>query len=207
MGFMSKLFSNTKKPEGLMGKMMVNSMNKGHAEVSDWGISHLDIEAPAHIGEMGCGGGRNSNVLLKKYPGARLTALDYSSVSVEKTKALNSEFINEGRCAVVEGNVSQLPFADETFDLMTAFETVYFWPGPVKSFKEIRRCLMDGGHFLIVDESDGLNPADQKWLDMIDNMTFYKKEELEGFLYEAGFSSVQIFHDEKKHRLCIISQK
>ena len=37
MGIVKKLFNSTRKPEGLLGELMVKSMNKGHAAVSDWG--------------------------------------------------------------------------------------------------------------------------------------------------------------------------
>jgi hypothetical protein len=42
-----------------------------------------------------------------------------------------------GRCRVLRGDVSSLPFADGSFALATAFETVYFWPGLGKCFAEV----------------------------------------------------------------------
>ena len=69
--------------------MMVNGMNGGHAKLADWGMSRLDGVAASDIAELGCGGGRNAGELMKKYPRAKLTALDYSEVSVEKTKEVN----------------------------------------------------------------------------------------------------------------------
>ena len=41
MGLFKQFFNNTRKPNGWMGKMMVNGMNQGHAAVSDWGLSHF----------------------------------------------------------------------------------------------------------------------------------------------------------------------
>ena len=75
------------------------------------------------------GGGRNAGELMKKYPKAKLTALDYSDISVAKASEYNKKAIAEGKCSVVRGNVAELPFENESFDLATAFETVYFWPG------------------------------------------------------------------------------
>ncbi|MBQ2201617.1 MAG: hypothetical protein II412_03525, partial [Clostridia bacterium] len=37
--------------------------------------------------ELGCGDRRNAGALLKRWPDAKLTAVDYSALSVEKTKA------------------------------------------------------------------------------------------------------------------------
>ena len=41
MGILKQFFNNTRKPDGWMGKMMVNGMNQGHAAVSDWGLSYF----------------------------------------------------------------------------------------------------------------------------------------------------------------------
>lgn len=108
---------------------------------------------------------------------------------------------------VTHANVLNLPFSADTFDLATAFETVYFWPGPLESFKEVYRILKKGGCFLIVNESDGTNKADDKWLKIIDNMKIYTVEQLEFFLTEAGFSEITIDHKNKKHHICILAKK
>ncbi len=68
MGLFKNFVSQTRKPEGVLGKMMVNEMNGGHARMADWGLSHLTSIAPEEIVEIGCGGGRNAGELLKKYP-------------------------------------------------------------------------------------------------------------------------------------------
>ena len=59
MGIWKAFFNNTRKPEGLLGKCMVGSMNYAHAALADWGLSHLPETGPAKIAELGCGGGRN----------------------------------------------------------------------------------------------------------------------------------------------------
>ena len=59
MGLFKNYVNQTRKPEGFLGKMMVNGMNGGHAEMADWGMSHLKTIAPEQIVEIGCGGGRN----------------------------------------------------------------------------------------------------------------------------------------------------
>lgn len=205
MGLLRTFFNNTRKPEGLLGKCMVGSMNHAHAALADWGLGHLPETRPAKIAELGCGGGRNIQVLLRKYPIATVTALDYSEISVEKAKRVNRESLQAGRCRILQGDVSHLPFKESTFDLITAFETVYFWPGPVESFREVYRTLQPGGIFLIVNESDGENSQDNKWLSVIDGMRIYNGDQLARFLTETGFSKVIIDKDVKKHWLCALA--
>ena len=207
MGILKTIFNNTGKPQGLLGKMMVSSMNSGHAGVADWGMGFLDVPAPASIADLGCGGGRNAAKLMEKYPAAKLTALDHSEISVEKTRQVNQAAVQSGRCIVLQGDVSDMPFSDEAFDLVTAFETVYFWPGPEKSFREVSRVLKKGGTFLIVNESDGENKADEKWTGMIEGMTIYDARQLTDALKRAGFAKVDVYRNEKKHWLCLMARK
>lgn len=207
MGLAKTYFGNTRKPEGLLGKMMLNGMNREHTAVSAWGMVHLEGEAPHAIAELGCGGGRNAAALLERFPSAVLTAVDYSREAVSKTARMCATEISEGRCCVLQGDVSDLPLAEGSFDLACAFETVYFWPGPVESFREVFRILEPEGTFLIVNESDGLDEGDRKWLSLIDGLAIYTEEELVRFLEEAGFSEARADRVPKKHWLCLKARK
>ena len=144
MGLKKSFFSQTRKPEGLLGKVMLNGMNPGHAKLADWGFTHLPELAPDRAIDIGCGGGRNAGELLKMYPKAHVTAVDYSELSVEKAKAYNRDMISAGRCDVRQGDASSLAFPDATFDLATAFVTDYFGPGQAKGFNLGSRTLGQG---------------------------------------------------------------
>jgi ubiquinone/menaquinone biosynthesis C-methylase UbiE len=100
------------------------------------------------ITDIGCGGGRNAGELLRKYPNAKVTAVDYSALSVEKAKEYNKNEIASGRCTVMQGDVSDLKLPAGKYDLATAFETVYFWPGLEKCFAQVCRVLKPGGWFM-----------------------------------------------------------
>ena len=148
-------FENTKKPEGLGGKIMVAMMNSGHSKLADWGMSFLGLSTDAAVLDCGCGGGANLRKLLKRCPNGTVTGIDYSSVSVEKSKRLNAKAISEGRCCVLEASVAALPFEDNKFDVVTAFETVYFWSGLVDCFREVYQAMKNSGTFLICNEATG----------------------------------------------------
>ena len=207
MGLIKKFVSQTKKPEGFLGKLMVRGMNGGHAKLADWGMSHLNGITVKRIAELGCGGGRNAAELLKRFPQTVLTAMDYSEVSVRKAKETNKAFIAAGRCTVLQGNVASLPFTDEAFDLATAFETVYFWPGPEKSFSEVFRVLKPGGTFMICNESDGTDETALKYEKIIDGMKCYTAEQLTTALKTAGFSEVRTDHHTSKPWITVLARK
>lgn len=199
-------FENTRKPEGLGGKLMLSMMNVGHRALADWGLQFAEIAKDASILDCGCGGGANIRTMLKKCPNGEVKGVDYSPVSVEKAKKVNEDTILNGRCVILQGNVADLIFAANQFDLVTAFETVYFWPDLLQSFREIHRVLKPGGMFLICNECGGDNEKDEKWTEKIDGMTIYKDIQLKNILEQAGFRNIQI-HKSEKGWLCITAQK
>lgn len=208
MGLLSKIFSNTRKPEGFWGKMMVAGMNGGsHAEMASWGLDFGYVPAEGDILDIGCGGGANLKRLMQRSLKGKVTGVDYSPVSVQKSAKVNSAAIKEGRCQVLSANVAQLPFADNTFTMATAFETVYFWPDIEKSFAEVRRVLAPGGKILIVNEDDGLSGNNEKWEKMIEGMHTYTPDELTKHLTAAGFQNIIIRRNEPKHWLAVTATK
>ena len=207
MGLLSKIFSNTRKPEGFFGRMMVNGMNGGgHAKLAEWGLSEVSIAESADMLDVGCGGGANIARLLSRVPKGRVTGIDYSPVSVKKSREVNAKAIAAGRCQVVEGSAAALPFEEGSFDLVTAFETVYFWPEIEKCFAGVRRTLKDGGRFVIVNEDDGLSGNNDKWEKLIDGMHTYTPDELRTHLTAAGFHDIAIRRDEQRHWLCVTAE-
>ncbi len=207
MGLFKDYVSQTRKPEGFLGKMMLKGMNSGHAKMADWGLSHLRGLEPAKIADLGCGGGRNAGELLRKYPKAHVTAIDYSPLSVEKAKEYNQKMISAGRCTVRQGDVSNLNLEAESFDLATAFETIYFWPGLPHCFAEVAKILKPGGHFMICNESDGQDAVSLKFEKIIDGMKNYTPNQIETALKGAGFSKAKCYHHANKPWITIIAEK
>ncbi len=199
-------FENTRKPLGVGGKVMIDMMNFGHNALSDWGLQFLSPNADAAVLDCGCGGGAVLKKLLKKCPEGHISGIDYSSVSVEKSKTLNKKAMESGRCEVIQASVAELPFQEAVFDLATAFETVYFWPELPQSFREVHRVLKPGGQFLICNECGGENDKDNKWTDRIEGMTIYKDVELKTVLEQSGFYNIRTYKN-KKGWLCLIAQK
>ena len=208
MGLLSKIFNNTRKPEGFWGKMMVAGMNGGsHAEMASWGLDFGNVPAEGGILDIGCGGGANLKRLMQRSLKGKVTGVDYSPVSVQKSAKVNAAAIKEGRCKVLSADVARLPFADNTFKMATAFETIYFWPNIEKSFAEVRRVLAPGGKFLIVNEDDGLSGNNEKWEKMIEGMHTYTPDELTKHLTAAGFQNITIHRNEPKHWLAVTAEK
>ena len=207
MGLFKDFVSQTRKPEGLLGKMMLSGMNSGHAKLADWGFTHLPAITPTKAVDLGCGGGRNAGELLKKYPKAHVTAIDYSHLSVEKARGYNRDMITAGRCTVQQGDVSDLKLPAGAYDLATALDTVYLWPGLEKCFAQVAKVLKSGGYFMICNESDGTDATSLKYEKIIDGMKNHTVEEIEAALKAAGFSEVWSDHHPSKPWITVLARK
>ncbi|MBQ8921593.1 MAG: class I SAM-dependent methyltransferase [Oscillospiraceae bacterium] len=207
MGLFKKYVNQTRKPEGTLGKMMLAGMNSGHAKLADWGMSYLPELTPKHIADLGCGGGRNAGELLKKYPTAFVTALDYSALSVQKAKEYNQKMIEAGRCKVIRGDVSDLRLKAGGYDLVTAFETIYFWPGLEKCFAQAAGILKPGGYFMICNESDGTDKTSKRFEAIIEGMRCYTPDEITKALKAAGFSEVNANRHPSKPWITVLAKK
>lgn len=206
MGFMKSFFSQTKKPEGFLGKVMVNGMNTGgHASLAEWGFGFIDNKDAACSLDCGCGGGANVKRLLER--SEKAYGIDYSDISVAKSKETNAGTIADGRCEILKCDVRSLPFDDESFDIVTAFETIYFWQEIDKAFSEIHRVLKSGGIFAITNESTGTDKTSVKFSQIIDGMNLYTGEKLKALLEKAGFTSIEIHNHPDKPWLNVTAKK
>lgn len=199
-------FQNTCKPKGFGGNVMVNMMNVGHSSLANWGFTHISIQDNATSLDVGCGGGSNIRKMLKKSPKGKVIGIDYSEISVKKSIKINKSAIERNHCKIFQGNVLELPFKNETFNLATAFETIYFWADIDQSFRQIYRVLKKDGIFMICNESSGENDKDKKWIEIIKGMKIYTSEQIKYALKKAGF--VQIKTDKNdKGWICVVAQK
>lgn len=99
----------------------------------------------------------------------------------------------------MKGNVLNLPYPDNSFDIVTAFETVYFWPEIENSFGEVKRVLKPDGIFLIGMESNGSDNIIMKlWNHFID-MNLYTDDEIVQYLKNNEFKEVTSYLRDGKN--------
>ena len=203
-GFMG-FFDNMRKPQGKLGNIQLKSMNKEHTPVSLWGLKHLNIKSDDVILDVGCGGGINVKRMAKS--AKKVYGIDYSIESVKLSKEVNEKLIDEGKVEIIEGNVKSLPFEDNTFDIVTAFETVYFWLDIEKCFAEVKRVLKPGGIFLIGLETNGSDNFIMKFWGHFIDMEMYDDDEITSFLESNDFSDITVYLRDGKMNKEIIRSK
>ena len=157
MNLKDRFFQNARKPHGFLGKLMMIRMNRRHRPLYRWGLSFLDIRPGMRILDIGCGGGALASLLLKETGCESVDAIDYSEECVAATSR-RTRFAGS-RCTVKLGDVGALPYKDRSFDVATAFETVYFWPDLKRSLNGLYRVLKPDGTLLIACELSAPDPA------------------------------------------------
>ena len=152
--------------------------------------------------DIGCGGGATLKRLLKRSRGAQAYGIDISQESVAKARKVNAKLLDK-QVFVCQGSAEKLPYEDGKFDLVTAVETVYFWPNLPECMKEVSRVLKPGGKFAIMVE---VVEGDSVWTKVVDGMTAYLPEQLTQMLEDAGFVGTEI-HRKKPSNATILGVK
>ena len=201
--------SQCRKPWSFVGRAMASFMNLRHAGVTRWGLGHVAIGPAFTILDVGCGGGRTARTLAERAPEGRVHGIDYSSASVATATAENAALIREGRVEIRRGSVSQLPYPDAAFDLVTAVETHYYWPDPVRDLGEIRRVLKPGGVLIVIAETfKGQTLGFMLALPMkMLRARYMTLDEHRALFVAAGFCDVSIDHDRLKGWMCAVGRK
>ena len=203
--------SQFKKPRGWLGRLILRNMNSRHSKVTDWGLSHISIESHYTILDVGCGGGRTLYKLAERATLGKVYGVDYSETSVAGSRKTNARWIEMGRVEVMQGSVSQLPFRDGMFDLVTAVETHFWWPNLPGDVREIFRVVKRAGKFIIIAEVyKGANTKMARVCEKQSSrtgMTLLNAKEHRDLVVNAGYSDVQVFEEREKGWICAVGGK
>lgn len=188
MGLLKTFFTNCAHPQGRMGRAMLTFMNLCHAPLTNWGLSLVDIQKGWTMLDIGCGGGATLKRLLKRSHDAKVYGIDISAESVSKVRKANEALLDK-QIFIQQGSACNLPYEDAKFNLVTAIETVYFWPNLPECLKEVRRVLKPGGQFAIMVE---VIKTDSKWMSVVEGMTVYTPKQLKELIDDAGYIQTAI---------------
>lgn len=201
-----KRIENAGHPKGFWGRKTMRAMNRGHDALTDWGLTYLPVGGDDKILDIGCGGG----MTVKKL--ARATAntvwgADLSATAISEAFRTNKKDVKQDHVILCKAGVSALPFDDGFFDVVTAVETIYFWPDPENDLREVYRVMKPGGHLMILTEARADGPHPEKWAEIsrrID-LRIPTADGLASELKSAGFTGVTAYI--RDDALCMIAKK
>jgi ubiquinone/menaquinone biosynthesis C-methylase UbiE len=209
VAFTYYVLTQVRKPDRWIGRFFTWIMNMSHSGVTDWGLSHVQIEEQFTILDVGCGGGRTIQKMAAVASRGMVYGVDYASGSVAASRAKNAQLIQAGRVEIKQGSVSELPFPDDKFDLVAAVETQYYWPDLVHDMQEVLRVLKPGGTLIVILESykRGIrNKLEQPAMKLLGTSNLSADEQRELFL-KARYTDVQIFEELRKGWICAVGKK
>lgn len=132
-------------------------------------------DSPARILDVGCGTGANL-LLLSKYGDAEGVDISDDALAFCRERGLQK---------VKKGAAEELPYADESFDLVSALDVVEHLDDDLAALKEMKRVLRPGGRvFLFVPTFMFLWGLQD---DVSNHRRRYRLPELRRLLEQAGF--------------------
>ncbi len=203
--------SQCSKPTGWVGRFTLWRMNSSHSKLTDWGLGCIAIEKHRTILDVGCGGGRTVSKLAAIATQGKVYGVDYSEESVAASKRTNTPWIDLGGVEIRHGSVSQLPFPDSMFDLVTAVETHFWWPDLPGDMREVFRVLKPGGTLIVIAEIyKGANTMAARLAEKYvsrTSMALLSVDEHRELFTNAGFSDVQVIEERGKGWICGLGRK
>ena len=192
MGVFEYLIRQSIKPTGGIGRFMLKIMNNAHKSLFYFGLSNINIAENCNFLDLGFGGGNLLKIVSGKYKDVRLFGIDFSEDSLRIASGKNKRDIQNGKITLLKADIEKIPFPDNYFDIITAFQTHYYWKEIPLKIKEIYRVLKTNGQFVITAEKFKINY----------HMEAYKTEEDMKELFRIiGFKDIK--YTETNNYMCI----
>lgn len=137
--------------------------------------------------DAGCGTGAMLQLFKRDLPDKNYTGLDLSNKMIEIAKKKQMEGVK-----LVTGDCEALPFADNSFDVVTCSMSFHHYPNPDKFFQNLYRVLKPNGRFILRDM------ASKKRL----LMWFFNNVEIPLANKIAHKGDVHVYTGEEIQRLC-----
>ncbi|MBN2682728.1 MAG: arsenite methyltransferase [Bacteroidales bacterium] len=146
--------------------------------------------------DLGSGAGNDCFVALH-YTGdsGNVTGLDFTEEMLQKANK-NKEKLGLKNVSFVKGDIEEMPFENNSFDVVISNCVLNLVPNKEKAFSEIFRVLKPGAHFCISDVvimgelPDGIKNDAEMYAGCVSGAI--QKEKYLGIISNAGFSLVEV---------------
>jgi tocopherol O-methyltransferase len=117
-------------------------------ELLNWS-GDFSTNRPQNILDVGCGIGGSSLYLAEKF-GAKVTGITLSPVQANRARERSISLGLEAKTDFQVANALDMPFGDNSFDLVWSLESGEHMPDKVKFLQECYRVLKPGGKLIFV---------------------------------------------------------
>ena len=159
--------------------------------------------------DAGCGPAPILSLLSELYPDKHFTGLDLTPAMIEKAKEKNLPNVD-----FVVGDCENLPFEENSFDVIICCESFHHYPNPQDFFHSVYRCLRKGGILVLRDfVADGFLAWMINKIEMpLANLTghgdvgVYSEKQLRQMCANAGLT-VEEFDVKIKVKMTLLARK
>jgi len=148
-------------------------------------LAELEKEPFTDLLDCGCGTGPMLTLLHKKYPDKHYTGIDLTPKMIEVAKRKNMKNVE-----LIVGDCENMPFADNSFDVVICCESFHHYPNPQDFFNSVYRVLRPNGRLVLRDMT--MSSA-ARW--------FCNHIEMP-FIHLAGKGDVKIYGRDDIQKLC-----
>lgn len=159
--------------------------------------------------DVGCGTGPMIELLTEEYPDRHYVGMDLTPKMIEVANAKklkNAKFIT--------GDSEDMPFEDESFDVLICSNSFHHYPDPQKFFHEVKRVLRPNGTLVLRDYTSYpfviwlMNHTEMPLANLIGHgdVKAHTIDEVKEFCKNAGLKINKI-EKRKKFRLHLVAEK
>jgi malonyl-CoA O-methyltransferase len=139
--------------------------------------------------DLGSAAGATGRLLRQRFRRAHIISLDVSAAMLVQGRQQKGRF---ARASFVQGDAMQLPFADQSFDLVVSNQLLPWIPEPQAVFEQVSRVLKKGGLFAFASLGpDSLQALRHAWATVDDGAhvnPFPDMHDIGDSLVRAGLS-------------------
>lgn len=144
--FYDRMMTNADLPARLALKIFWGLDTSNYEKFLTQAFAGLPKDFSGRLLEVPVGTGVLSLPVYQKFNGAEIFCVDLSEKMLDVAKSRASQMNLRG-IQFVQGDVSNLPFADNFFDAVLSINGFHVFPNKLAAFAETRRILRDGGTF------------------------------------------------------------
>ena len=160
--FVGDVFTSVAKNYDVMNDAMSFGMHRLWKKIL---VELASIGEDDFILDIASGTGDISKLISKEYPNSNIfmSDINYEMLDEGRNRAIDESFSRN--CHFCQLSGEELPFKDNTFDVITVGFGLRNFTDKEKGLKEMKRCLKKNGKLLVLEFSKPINPVFSKIYD------------------------------------------